>query len=81
MLLRRQRPEAGQYYGYGSLIRNTGGFPFHYGASKAPLNHYTRSFPFDPLTRGLTNIVMNPGWIRTNMGGPNASGVARLGFV
>ena len=74
MLLRGKSPKLVNITsGYGSLDRNTGGFPFHYGASKAALNHYMRSFAFDPLTGGLTTIVMNPGWVRTDMGGPNAT--------
>lgn len=74
MLLRGQGPKLINITSaYGSLDRNTGGFPFHYGASKAALNQYMRSFAFDPLTRGLTTIVMNPGWVRTDMGGPHAT--------
>ena len=74
MLLRGQNPKLVNITsGYGSVTRNTGGFPFHYGASKAALNHYMRTFAFDPLTRGIITIVMNPGWVRTDMGGPNAT--------
>ena len=74
MLQRGQNPKLVNITsGHGSLTRNTGGFAFHYGASKAALNQYMRSFAFDPLTRGIITIVMNPGWVRTDMGGPNAT--------
>ena len=74
MLLRGHSPKLVNITsGYGSLARNNGSFPYHYGASKAALNHYMRTFAFDPLTRGLTTVVLNPGWVRTDMGGPNAT--------
>ena len=59
--------------GYGSVSCNSGHFPYHYGASKAALNHYMRSFAFDPKSKGLITVVLSPGWVRTDMGGPEAS--------
>ena len=54
--------------GYGSVSGNTGGFPYYYAASKAALNMFMRSFAADGESRGITTIVMNPGWVRTDMG-------------
>jgi NAD(P)-dependent dehydrogenase (short-subunit alcohol dehydrogenase family) len=59
--------------GYGSVSGNTSGFPYHYSASKAALNQYMRSLAADLAKDQVTTIVMNPGWVRTDMGGPNAT--------
>ncbi|HUK66193.1 MAG TPA: SDR family oxidoreductase [Anaeromyxobacteraceae bacterium] len=58
--------------GYGSLALNRG-FPYWYGASKAALNMLHRSLASDPAARGVTVLMLSPGWVRTDMGGPNAS--------
>lgn len=50
---------------------NSVGFP-SYGASKAALNFYTRSLSFDVQDAGVIAVVVNPGWVRTDMGGENA---------
>lgn len=56
----------------GSMVWDKRGSPFSYGASKAALNHYMRTFAFDPASKGITTILVNPGWVRTDMGGPDA---------
>jgi len=44
-----------------------------YGASKAALNHLTRSFIASlGEDSGLTVLSMHPGWVRTEMGGDQA---------
>ena len=44
-----------------------------YGASKAALNHLTRTFVADlGEDTGLTVLSMYPGWVRTDMGGAEA---------
>ena len=75
LLLRSRRPKLVSITsGYGSLERNAGGGTlYHYRASKAALNQYMRTFALDPTNRGITTIVMNPGWVRTDMGGPSAT--------
>ncbi len=56
----------------GSIERNTRGGGYGYRESKAALNMFTRSLAAELEPDGFTCIVMNPGWVRTDMGGPNA---------
>ena len=48
------------------------GPPELYSASKAALNKMTRAFTHALGERKLTVLSMSPGWVRTDMGGPNA---------
>ncbi len=59
--------------GYGSVSRNDGHFPYHYSASKAALNQYMRSYAREAKPLGITVLILSPGWVRTDMGGPNAT--------
>ncbi|UNG20391.1 SDR family oxidoreductase [Stutzerimonas zhaodongensis] len=43
-----------------------------YGASKAALNHMTRTFVSEQGETGLTVLSMHPGWVKTDMGGDQA---------
>ena len=58
--------------GMGSLADNTSGGSIPYRTSKAAVNMLTRSAALDLRTRGITCVVLNPGWVKTDMGGPNA---------
>lgn len=57
----------------GSVAENVSGGIELYRASKAALNSLTRSFvATDIRDRPIAVLTMHPGWVRTDMGGPNA---------
>jgi NAD(P)-dependent dehydrogenase (short-subunit alcohol dehydrogenase family) len=58
--------------GMGSIGDNTSGGSILYRTSKAAVNMLMRSAALDLKARGITCVVMNPGWVKTDMGGPNA---------
>jgi NAD(P)-dependent dehydrogenase (short-subunit alcohol dehydrogenase family) len=58
--------------GMGSLADNTSGGYVPYRTSKAAVNMLMRSAALDLKSRRITCVVVNPGWVRTDMGGPNA---------
>jgi NAD(P)-dependent dehydrogenase (short-subunit alcohol dehydrogenase family) len=58
--------------GMGSLADNTSGGSIAYRSSKAALNMVMRSAAIDLKSRGISCVVVNPGWVETDMGGPNA---------
>jgi NAD(P)-dependent dehydrogenase (short-subunit alcohol dehydrogenase family) len=59
--------------GQGSVTNNqTGGYEV-YRASKAALNTLVRSFAARHADERRTLLLMAPGWVRTDMGGPQAS--------
>ena len=58
----------------GSVAANDAGGMDLYRASKAALNTFTRSFAAtDAKGRGVAVLSLHPGWVRTDMGGPNAT--------
>ncbi len=56
----------------GSIERNTRGGSYGYRESKAALNMFTRSIAAELEPHGFTCIAINPGWVKTDMGGPDA---------
>ena len=58
--------------GMGSLADNTSGGSIAYRSSKAAVNMVMRSLAIDLAPRGITCVVVNPGWVQTEMGGPHA---------
>jgi NAD(P)-dependent dehydrogenase (short-subunit alcohol dehydrogenase family) len=56
----------------GSLTDKTGGGNYSYCASKTALNMLTRTMAFDVVEHGIIAVMVNPGWVQTDMGGPNA---------
>jgi NAD(P)-dependent dehydrogenase (short-subunit alcohol dehydrogenase family) len=58
--------------GMGSIGDNASGGAFAYRSSKAAVNMVMRSLAIDLASRGITCVVMNPGWVQTDMGGPHA---------
>lgn len=57
--------------GMGSIADNTSGGAYAYRSSKAAVNMAVKSLSLDLAPRGITCVVMNPGWVRTDMGGPD----------
>ena len=58
--------------GQGSLTNNTNGNYEVYRGSKAALNMFMRSFAARHAKDTRTLLLMAPGWVRTDMGGPQA---------
>jgi len=58
--------------GMGSLADNTSGGYIAYRTSKAAVNMAMRTAALDLKPRGIICVVLNPGWVKTDMGGPNA---------
>ncbi len=56
----------------GSMGDNSGGGSYIYRASKAALNAAAKSVAIDLAGEGFRAAVLHPGWVLTDMGGPNA---------
>lgn len=56
----------------GSIDDNTSGGYYLYRSSKTALNMVVKSLSLDLAPRGITTIVMHPGWVQTDMGGSHA---------
>lgn len=56
----------------GSMADNTSGGAYIYRASKAALNAEVKSLSIDLAPRGIVTALLHPGWVKTDMGGPNA---------
>ena len=59
--------------GMGSLADNTSGGSIAYRSSKAAVNMVMRSLAIDLAPHGITCVVVNPGWVQTDMGGTDAT--------
>jgi NAD(P)-dependent dehydrogenase (short-subunit alcohol dehydrogenase family) len=55
-----------------SIADNTDGGFYGYRESKAALNMFTRSLAAELGPEGFICIVLHPGWVRTDLGGPDA---------
>jgi NAD(P)-dependent dehydrogenase (short-subunit alcohol dehydrogenase family) len=55
-----------------SIAGNTDGGFYGYRESKAALNMFTKSLAAELGPEGFICIVLHPGWVRTDLGGPNA---------
>ena len=56
----------------GSIEDNTSGGMYIYRSSKTALNQVVKSLSVDLKPMGITVISLHPGWVKTDMGGPNA---------
>ncbi len=56
----------------GSMTENTSGGGYIYRSSKAALNSVVKSLSNDLSPQGFTVLALHPGWVKTQMGGPNA---------
>lgn len=57
----------------GSIANNTSGRFYGYRESKAALNMFTRTLAAELNEQGFICIALNPGWVKTDMGGANAN--------
>jgi NAD(P)-dependent dehydrogenase (short-subunit alcohol dehydrogenase family) len=57
--------------GLGSIAESSGGY-VPYRTSKAALNMAWRQLAFEARPLGVATAVLDPGWVKTRMGGPNA---------
>jgi NAD(P)-dependent dehydrogenase (short-subunit alcohol dehydrogenase family) len=58
--------------GMGSIGDNKSGGAYAYRMSKVALNMMSRSLSVDLRPDGITSVVINPGWVKTDMGGSSA---------
>jgi NAD(P)-dependent dehydrogenase (short-subunit alcohol dehydrogenase family) len=58
--------------GVGSLANRNSLGSYSYSASKSALNMYTRNLSYALKDDGVITIMLDPGWVKTDMGGPNA---------
>ncbi|WP_062267290.1 SDR family oxidoreductase [Endozoicomonas arenosclerae] len=56
----------------GSIADNTSGGSYIYRSTKAALNAVGKSMAIDLAGRGISVAICHPGWVQTDMGGPNA---------
>jgi NAD(P)-dependent dehydrogenase (short-subunit alcohol dehydrogenase family) len=55
----------------GSISDNSSGGSYVYRSSKSALNQMVRSLSVDLKSQATANVI-HPGWVKTDMGGPNA---------
>jgi len=58
--------------GAGSLTDKTVGDEYSYAASKAGLNMMTRTYAWNVRDQGIIAVMIDPGWVKTDMGGADA---------
>jgi NAD(P)-dependent dehydrogenase (short-subunit alcohol dehydrogenase family) len=56
----------------GSIGDNREGGSYVYRSSKAALNAAMHSLAIDLKDKGVTVLLFHPGWVKTDMGGPDA---------
>ena len=56
----------------GSMDDNGSGGSYIYRSSKAALNAVVKSLSIDLASEAIKVVALHPGWVKTDMGGPNA---------
>ncbi len=56
----------------GSIKDNNSGSMYAYRSSKTALNQVMKSLSIDLAEQGIKVAIFHPGWVKTDMGGPNA---------
>jgi NAD(P)-dependent dehydrogenase (short-subunit alcohol dehydrogenase family) len=56
----------------GSIADNSSGGSYLYRSSKTAVNQVVKCLSIDLAGRGISAISLHPGWVQTEMGGPNA---------
>jgi len=56
----------------GSIADNTSGGSYLYRSSKTAVNQVVKCLAIDLAARGISVLSLHPGWVQTEMGGPNA---------
>jgi NAD(P)-dependent dehydrogenase (short-subunit alcohol dehydrogenase family) len=64
---------AGLSSNLGSIAENERGNFYGYRESKAALNMFTKTLAVELGPEGFICVVLTPGWVQTDMGGPNAT--------
>ncbi|PKO92232.1 MAG: short-chain dehydrogenase [Betaproteobacteria bacterium HGW-Betaproteobacteria-1] len=55
----------------GSIDDNTSGGSYIYRSTKTAANMVMKSLAIDLKPKGIASTILHPGWVRTDMGGPN----------
>jgi NAD(P)-dependent dehydrogenase (short-subunit alcohol dehydrogenase family) len=56
----------------GSIADNGSGGSYIYRSSKTTVNQVVKCLSIDLAPRGISVVTLHPGWVQTDMGGPNA---------
>ena len=56
----------------GSIADNSSGGNYIYRSSKTAVNQVVKNLSIELADRGISAICLHPGWVKTDMGGPNA---------
>jgi NAD(P)-dependent dehydrogenase (short-subunit alcohol dehydrogenase family) len=56
----------------GSIDDNTSGGSYMYRSTKTAINMIMKSLSIDLAPSGISVVTLHPGWVETDMGGPNA---------
>lgn len=56
----------------GSIADNTSGGAVLYRSSKTAVNMVGKTLALELAPRGVAVVLLHPGWVKTDMGGPNA---------